>query len=82
MRKRLRRTGPLAGPLEVLERAHGIATLTARSYKHTAYPPDLLLCPGIPARIMPFTGYSHAKALIAIGERAARKALPRIEARL
>jgi NTE family protein len=45
-------------------------------------PPDVLIHPRIPAEVGIFTGFLQAEEIIAMGEAAGRKALPRIRAAL
>ena len=42
-------------------------------------PPDLLLCPPIPAKAGVFSGFTHAKEIIAAGETCARENLKKIK---
>lgn len=50
-----------------------------RAQKLAQYPPDVLICPAIPADVGIFSGFSRAAECIAAGEEAARDALPAIE---
>lgn len=44
------------------------------------YPPDLLICPELPAEVTLLSGFGRAEEIIAAGESAAEEALPQIRA--
>jgi NTE family protein len=79
-------TDPGTGPLEhlpslaqdvyqtVMLMAHAMTQIRLKER-----PPDVLIHPRIPAEVGIFTGFLQAEEIIAMGEAAGRKALPRIQ---
>ena len=76
-RRRVVPTG-LAETIEVLGRSLLLMMGEMSRLRLAADPPDVIIRPALPPGITAFGGFSHAADIIALGEQAARKALPRI----
>ena len=72
----------LVGTLEVLYRTLVVMMEEIQRHRLAQAPPDVVICPPIPPGVTALTGFSHAAEIVAVGEQAAREALPRVRALL
>jgi len=65
--------------MATVARCIDIMVYRIRAQKLAEHPPDVLICPAVPADVGVFSGFPRAAECIAAGEQAARDALPAIE---
>jgi len=73
------------GPVETLDilwRSLNLMLVEIQHRRLIDSPPDVLICPAIPADVTTLTGFTRAEEIIAAGERAAEAALPEIRTRI
>jgi len=68
----------LADAVEVLWRSVGVMATEINRQRLAEVRPEVVIRPPIPPEVNLFTGFTHAAEIIAIGEQAAREALPDI----
>lgn len=72
--------GGLASTIEVLSRSLEVMMTALNRYRLSEAKPEVIIRPPVPGNVTVLTGFTRAAEVIAIGEKAAREALPRIRA--